>query len=144
MLPPVFAALTSQSLLLVVLGCAAAGLIGYLLIRGDSRIEDFRRTAAEMAAELRSQGLEQVPDLLIDISVGDKSGVAKRMWSWRETMKNSEQRRNLWNSFLRTQLQMAMQDPARRDEVFAVVDRQRAAMREERAQIIAQSQPREE
>ena len=41
----------------------------------DTRVEERRRAAAKLAAVLMQHGLVKVPDLLIDYSVGDYSGM---------------------------------------------------------------------
>jgi hypothetical protein len=45
----------------------------------DEEIEDRRRYAAKLAAILSGKGLKKIPDILIDYSVGDYSGMYEHM-----------------------------------------------------------------
>lgn len=49
------------------------------LFQKDEAIEDRRRSAAKLAAALQAYGLRKLPELLIDYSVGDYSGMAARI-----------------------------------------------------------------
>ena len=45
----------------------------------DTRVEDRRRAAAKLAGVLAQYGLVRIPDLLIDYSVGDYSGMGEHV-----------------------------------------------------------------
>lgn len=108
------------------LATVAAFFAGKLLIKGDNRIETRRRCSAEIAAELKAEGLSELAKIFLDHSVGDYSAMWRRGASWVEEMSDPARRRALWDRCLQTQLDRAMADPARREVVVAAVDRYRA------------------
>jgi len=67
----------------VVLGALVLGAACYYVVRWmfrkDTEIEDRRRAAAELAGVLSGLGLRKIPDFLIDYSVGDYSGMGKKI-----------------------------------------------------------------
>lgn len=126
-------------LLLIVIACAAAFLVGKLLFRADERIEDRRRHAANIAVELQAQGLEHIPQLLIDYSVGDYSGLMSRLKAWYEFMRLDGQRRHFFDQFLAKQLDLALRDDERRPKVLAAVDEWRAADKARQDRLVKQA-----
>ena len=65
-------------LLLIVI--AAAGFVAVrFLIKKDTKIEERRRGAAQLAAALAGLGLTKTPAFLIDYSVGDYSGMGHKI-----------------------------------------------------------------
>lgn len=126
-------------LVLIAVVCVVAFAVGKLLFRADEKIEDRRRHAAQIAVELQSQGLEHIPQLLIDYSVGDYSGLMSRLKSWYEFMRIDGQRRHFFDEFLRKQLDLALRDEERRPKVLAAVDEWRAADKARQDRLIAQA-----
>ena len=63
------------------LGAVVLSIAGFtvarFLFRRDTAREDRRRAAGRVAGYLRSQGLQHLPEVLEDYSVGDYSGMAK-------------------------------------------------------------------
>lgn len=116
-------------ILVIAIACIAAFAVGKLLFRADERVEDRRRHAAQIAVEMKTQGLEHIPELLIDYSVGDYSGIMSRLKSWYELLRQDTQRRHFFDTFLKTQLKLALEDPQRRQEVLDAVDQYRDAER---------------
>lgn len=49
------------------------------LVKTDTKVENRRRGAAELAGVLRSLGLKHTPDFLVDYSVGDYSGMGDKI-----------------------------------------------------------------
>lgn len=113
--------------LVIAIACVAAFAIGKLLFRADEKIEDRRRHAAQIAVELKSQGLSHIPELLIDYSVGDYSGIMARLKSWYEFMRVDGQRRHFFDEFLKVQLDLALRDDERRPKLLAAVEEWQAA-----------------
>ena len=78
---------------LVLVGILAAA-VSYVAIRWlfklDTKIENRRRGAAKLALALKSYGLVRVPDLLVDYSVGDYSGMAEKIKSLTELFLSGE------------------------------------------------------
>jgi hypothetical protein len=66
----------TQLILIVAAIAAVAYFGGKFLFKKDTKIEDRRRAAAQLAGTLKNLGLKKIPDLLIDYSVGDYSGIA--------------------------------------------------------------------
>jgi hypothetical protein len=67
------------NLIVLVLVVAVGFLAAKWFFQKDTEAEDRRRGAAKLAAALTNYGLVQIPDFLIDYSVGDYSGMAERM-----------------------------------------------------------------
>jgi hypothetical protein len=51
----------------------------FFVFKKDTEVENRRRGAAKLAATLYGLGLEKLPEFLIDYSVGDYSGMAKKI-----------------------------------------------------------------
>lgn len=49
------------------------------LVKKDTKIEERRRAAANLAGVLRGLGLSKTPEFLIDYSVGDYSGMGEKL-----------------------------------------------------------------
>ena len=73
---------------LVILSCF---LLGKVLFKKDEQIEDRRRSAAQLAGVLQRFGLKRLPMVLIDYSVGDYSGMSKRIASFIELFGEGEE-----------------------------------------------------
>ena len=67
----------------IVLGAGLSVLVGRDVTKWafgkDTDKEDRRRGAAQLAATLKGLGLNKIPDFLIDYSVGDYSGMYKKI-----------------------------------------------------------------
>lgn len=107
--------------IMVAVAIAGAVAIGAFLFRKDTDVETRRRHAIEIAQELRVEGLDHVPAILNDYAVGDYSGMANRVKSWYEFLRNDENRRAFLDGFLKKQLSRAMEDPNRRAFVLETV-----------------------
>ena len=66
-------------LVILVLVVAVGFLAAKWFFQKDTAIENRRRGAAKLAASLTGYGLVEIPNILIDYSVGDYSGMAERM-----------------------------------------------------------------
>lgn len=62
-----------------IVACGAAFAIAKWAFGKDTEIENRRRGAARLAAKLQAYGLKKTPEFLIDYSVGDYSGMAKKI-----------------------------------------------------------------
>ena len=76
------------STLLVIAGAGYGGV--YWLVKKDTKIENRRRAAAELAGVLRGLGLEKTPAFLIDYSVGDYSGMGETILKLAELFLSGE------------------------------------------------------
>ena len=111
---------------LAVAAIAGAALAGAYLLRKDTAVEERRRHAIDIASELKNQGLEHIPDVLVDYAVGDYSGAMSRIKSWYGFLRSDEDRRAFFAAFRRKQLEIAMRDPASRAVVLETVDNWKA------------------
>jgi hypothetical protein len=63
--------------------CVCVPLLAYFICKWlftkDTEIENRRRGAAMLAAKLQAIGLRKIPEFLIDYSVGDYSGMARKI-----------------------------------------------------------------
>ena len=68
-----------EVVLVCVVGAAVACGLAVWLFKKDTEKEERRRGAARLAGVLSSLGLKKLPELLVDYSVGDYSGMAKKI-----------------------------------------------------------------
>ena len=67
---------------LKIVAAAVAGYFGSkFLVKTDTKVEKRRRGAAELAGRYREMGLNTAADLLLDYSVGDYSGMARKVYA---------------------------------------------------------------
>ncbi len=72
-----------MSVLEVVLLSVIVAAVGYwavrLMFRVDEKMEDAKRSAAQVASVLSGLGLKETPAFLLDFAVGDISGMAEKL-----------------------------------------------------------------
>jgi hypothetical protein len=72
-----------MSTLEIVLICIVAAGVAYAVVaqlfKKDTEVENRRRGAAKLASVLSGLGLKKLPEFLVDYSVGDYSGMAKKI-----------------------------------------------------------------
>ncbi len=84
--------LISLNAIVITVLIAAVGFLGAKWwFKKDTEVEDRRRGAAQLAASLKAYGLVQIPDFLIDYSVGDYSGMAVRIQKLAEMFTSGEE-----------------------------------------------------
>ena len=71
--------LTLSNLIIIALVCACIWLAAKWLFKKDTEIENRRRAAGQLAAKLREMGFVELPELFIDYSVGDYSGLGYKI-----------------------------------------------------------------
>ena len=83
-----------MSVLEIVLVCVLSSIVAFAavkwLFKKDTEQEGRRRSAAELAAVLTGLGLRKTPAFLIDYSVGDYSGMAKKIHDLAKLFLNGE------------------------------------------------------
>jgi hypothetical protein len=62
-----------------IVAVGVAFVVGRLLFRFDTKVEDQRRNASRLAGILSALGLRKLPEFLLDYSVGDYSGMAEKI-----------------------------------------------------------------
>lgn len=104
--------LTPEYLKLVL--ALVAGFFGAkYLVKTDTKVEGRRRAAADLAGRYREMGLTTIPDFLLDYSVGDYSGMVKKIYSVYDHVKDSGLEAEFENVFEKM-LATKMQDPEAR------------------------------
>ena len=83
--------LTPATIALCVCVPLLAYFIGKWLFTKDTEIENRRRAAAKLAAKLQAVGLRKTPEFLIDYSVGDYSGMARKIQTLAELFLGGEE-----------------------------------------------------
>ena len=83
--------LTPATIALLVCVPLLAYFIGKWLFTKDTEIENRRRAAAKLAAKLQAVGLRKTPEFLIDYSVGDYSGMARKIQTLAELFLGGEE-----------------------------------------------------
>lgn len=74
-----------------IVACGAAFAICKWAFSKDTEIENRRRAAAKLAAKLQAYGLKKTPEFLIDYSIGDYSGMAKKIHDLAELFLSGEE-----------------------------------------------------
>jgi len=82
--------LTLSNIIIVALIGVCAWLAAKWLFKKDTEIENRRRAAGRLAASLREMGFKELPDLFIDYSVGDLSGMAYKLGAVAQKMMSGE------------------------------------------------------
>jgi hypothetical protein len=116
----------SQPIVLLVLVGIAMFAIGHWLFTKDTQIENKRTKALKVATELRSEGLDFVPEMLETYAVGDYSGIIDKATQWLNHLEDDERRAAFLAKFRRRQLELNMQRPAARAEIMEAVEKYKA------------------
>jgi hypothetical protein len=119
------AAIMSNPTLTLILVVVVFFLIGYLIYKGDARIEQRREHALEIAAKARDAGFEVLPQILERYAIGDYSGVVKEVAGQYRIFKDDDLRRAAYEKFLRRQLDLGLKDPEKKTRIYEAVDAQK-------------------
>ena len=76
-------------LILVAIG-AGSWLAGKKLFKKDTEVENRRRAAGRLAANLKEMGFKELPEFFIDYSVGDYSGMSYKLSDIAQKMMSGE------------------------------------------------------
>lgn len=106
---------------ILVTGSGALFALGRWLFRKDTEIENRRRAAGLTAAELKKRGVQHIPELLIDYSVGDYSGMLARVSAACEMIGDPARCDAFFNEQLLSQIGPAMSNAALRGRIVQVV-----------------------
>lgn len=82
--------LTLSNLIIIALCALCAWLAAKWLFKKDTEIENRRKSAAELAATLKAMGFVRLPELFINYSVGDYSGMARQIADVAKTLAGGE------------------------------------------------------
>lgn len=106
---------------------AIAFAVGALLFKGDTRIEERRRHAIEIAGKLRSAGFDRLPVFFEDYAVSDFSGMLRSLKELHGIFANDEQRRAELQKVLKLLLTDLFRDPEKRPQLLKLIDDLKAA-----------------
>jgi len=105
------------------MAAAVAGLGGYLLVRGDSRVEGRRRNAVKLSRIAAENGLPLTSAMLDSYAVGDYSGVLSGVGHLHDTLTDEKQRKAALMVFLDTQLDLRLSNKELREELFQAIEK---------------------
>lgn len=111
------------STVLMGVGVAAIGaLIGRLVIKGDNKVENRRRTAIAVSGELRKEGYEKIPSLLEDYAIGDYSSMATKMYKLYVLVEDGDGLKAELEAAFDKRLKAKLQNPDEKLELMKVVN----------------------
>lgn len=123
MLPILLGAVALSKPVFVGVSAVAAGAVGYLIMRGDSRVEARRKDAIRLGQLASENGLPHTNELLSAYAVGDYSGVVGAMGSLYSTLTDDAQREAALQVFLGKQLDKRLSDPSRLSDLAAAFEK---------------------
>jgi hypothetical protein len=82
--------LTLSNLIIIALLAVVAWLGAKWAFKKDTEIENRRRAAGQLAAKLKEMGFTELPELFIDYSVGDYSGLGSKIKAVAQKMMSGE------------------------------------------------------
>lgn len=100
--------------LVIVGGVAIAFVIGYLLFRLDTRVENLRRLFVKISGHLKKYGLTRLPEVLDDLAIGDKSGALSKAYQLVEDLHDPLKRHVEFAKLARAILLESLEDPERK------------------------------
>lgn len=119
---PVLLGVVISNTALVGLLAAAAGLGGYLLVKGDGRVEARRREAVKLAQIASENGFPSVSEALSAYAIGDYSGIVSAGRGLYATLTDDTQRKAVFDSMLRVQLDKKLNDPVAKAEFLKLLE----------------------
>lgn len=123
-LPIIFAAI-NYKLVAMVAAPVAAGAVGALLIRGDTRVENRRKRAAELAALAGENGLPLTKGMLTNYAAGDYSGLLGSVDALYDELTDDTRRRAALEVFLAKQLEKRLGNNELSDGLMAAIEKQK-------------------
>lgn len=112
---------------LVVAVVVAALLLGILVFKKDTEIENRRRAANEVASILREKGLRIIPDILSDYAVGDYSGMVAKFKHAAKLLLNPEMAAAEFEGVFQRILEEKLKNPDQRAALIEKVTKMAAA-----------------
>lgn len=99
--------------------------VGQLLFKGDTAIENRRRSATRLAGRLRELGFTRLPPILEDYSIGDYSGMIGKIRDVAELLGDEKERQAEFERVFQLLLEAKMKDPEKRDSLIKAFDKLR-------------------
>jgi len=110
--------------ILLFAGLAALGyVVGKLVIKKDTAIEDRRRRAIQLASWSASNGLPLVSRLLVSYSVGDYSSLRTQIGEVATLLADDAEAKGAVNRFLEVQLDKRLSTAEGRDEIVTLIEK---------------------
>jgi len=97
-----------------VLGALAVGVIGYLAVRLNKRIDAKQKDALKTASKLSELGMPLLATIFQDVAVGDITGAIKNINDLKEQLTDPEQRGVIFKRLVRRYLEDVVKDPDQR------------------------------
>ncbi len=116
------AGIATKDLVIAGLAGISAALGAKTLFRRDEAVEDRRRNAIKMAAELKTMGLGRFSPILEDFAVGDLSSMVHRVRAFRDMLASDEDRLAFVDDVFAKQLLPRLRDPQRGQAIIQAVD----------------------
>jgi len=112
-----------QTILALVGGAAAAFFGSKMLVAGDTRVEDRRRRAVDLATWCRVNGLPTLSQLLTSYAVGDYSGVVHQVRALSDIISDPAQAKTTVKQFLDIQLSNQLTTTEGKEELIQLIEK---------------------
>jgi hypothetical protein len=106
----------------IVVVAVATFAVGWLLFGADTRIEDRRRRAMELARKLSALGFKRLPTLFEDYAIGDYSGLLRAIKELHDVLTDPAQRHAELETVFRLLLEEKFKDPAQKQALLKLID----------------------
>lgn len=120
MFPVLLGAVVSNTALIGLLAAAAAA-GGFVLMKGDGRVEARRREAVKLAQVASDNGFPGVSAILASYAIGDYSGALSGVHGLYNLLTDDTQRKATFDAMLKIQLDKRLQDPAAKTELVTLL-----------------------
>ena len=110
------------SILTIVGGAAAAFFGAKLLGKGDTRVEERRRTAVDLATWAKGNGLGVLNNLLTDYAVGDYSGMVSSVRQIAGIVRDPAESQAALDRFLQVQLSRQLETEAGKESLVSFIE----------------------
>ena len=118
---PLIFAVINYKLIALASAPLAVGAVSYLMVRGDSRVEDRRKNAVKMAELASENGFPLLSELLACYAVGDYSGCIAAVKALHGTLTDDVLRKAAWDNVLKVQLAKRLGSKETRAQSIAYV-----------------------
>ena len=100
----------------------AAGLGGYLLVKGDSRVEARRQEAIKLSQIANENGFTLANEILSSYAVGNYSGAFSGLRHLYTVLTDDTQRKAAFEAMLKIQLDKRLSDPTTKADLLKILE----------------------
>lgn len=122
MIPVLFGAVTLSTPVMVALAAVLAGVGGYLITKGDGRVESRRRESVKLSRIAADNGFPGVSEILDSYAVGDYSAVIGGVRGLYAVLTDDVQRKASFDAMLKIQLDKRLADPTQKAELVHLLE----------------------